>query len=147
IVWGERIFLTSSSPDGSTRSLHGLHRADGRLLWSRPGPIAKPEGVMEKNGYASPTPVADGERVIAFLGSCGLLCCDFEGTPLWHFDLHGVATSHGVGSSPLLYKDLVILVQDLNRSDSVFLALDKRTGKLVWEQKRKRAMTWCTPVV
>jgi hypothetical protein len=148
VVWGERIFLTSASPDGTQRFLHCFHRADGRLLWSQQAPATKPEdAVMDKNGYASATPVTDGERVIAFLGSCGLLCWDLQGHLLWRFASVHLQTTHGVGSSPLLYKDLVILVQDQNRTDSVFLALDKRTGNPVWQQKRKRAMTWCTPVV
>src|SRR5262249_59056709 len=33
------------------------------------------------------------------------------------------------------------------RAASIFLALDKRTGKLLWKQSRDRAMTWSTPVV
>src|SRR5207244_1498218 len=103
--------------------------------------------VRDKNGYASSTPVTDGERVIAFLGSCGLVCFDFKGNLLWHHGDVTIRTTHGTGSSPLLYKDLVILVQDQNQAQSIFLALDKRTGKRVWQGKRGPAMTWSTPVV
>ena len=46
------------------------------------------------------------------------------------------------GSSPLLYKDLVVFVHDQNQADSVCVALDKHTGKLVWQRPRKKAMTW-----
>ena len=102
--------------------------------------------MRDKNGYASATPVTDGERVIAFLGSCGLVCYDFAGKQLWHYALT-IKTTHGTGSSPLLYKDLVILAQDQNQADSIFLALDKTTGKKIWEAKRQRAMTWTTPIV
>src|SRR5262249_32817767 len=56
-------------------------------------------------------------------------------------------TTHGTGSSPLLYKDLVIFAHDQNQADSVFLALDKRTGKRIWQTLRPRAMTWSTPLV
>jgi outer membrane protein assembly factor BamB len=103
--------------------------------------------VRDKNGYASATPVTDGERVIAFLGSCGLICYDFEGKLLWHYDQLKVKTTHGTGSSPILYMNLVILVQDQNQSESIFLALDKTTGKKVWEAKRTRGMTWTTPTI
>jgi outer membrane protein assembly factor BamB len=148
IVWDQRVFLTSASGKGLERSLHCFRLADGKLLWSRRVASRPPEtGVRDKNGFASSTPVTDGERVIAFLGSCGLVCYDFDGKLLWQNDDIKVRTTHGVGSSPLLYKNLVILVQDQNQAASIFLALDKRTGKLVWQGRRQGAMTWSTPIV
>src|SRR5205823_660964 len=120
IVWGDRIFVTSASEDGGTRFVHGLQRTDGKLLWTRQ--VTKPPepGVRPKNGFASATPVTDGERVIAFLGSCGLVCYDFDGKLLWHFDELSFKITHGTGSSPLLYRDSVIFVHDQNQADSVF---------------------------
>jgi outer membrane protein assembly factor BamB len=147
IIWGERIFLTSSDAKGTERFVHCFDRDKGTLFWTRQAPAKPPEpGVRDKNGYASATPVTDGERVIAFLGSCGLVCYDFDGKLQWQYDL-GIKTTHGAGSSPVLYKDLVIFAQDQNQSDSIFLALDKKTGKKVWESKRQRAMSWTTPVI
>jgi outer membrane protein assembly factor BamB len=147
IIWGDHLFLTSSNRDGTERYVHCFDRVKGTVRWTRQVPARAPEpGVRDKNGYASATPVTDGERVIAFLGSCGLVCYDLDGKLLWHHDELKVKTGHGTGSSPLLYKDLVILAQDQNKSDSIFLALDKKTGKKVWESKRSRAMTWTTPV-
>jgi outer membrane protein assembly factor BamB len=148
IIWGEHIFLTSSNEKGTERFVHCFDRADGRLRWTRQAPVRTPEpAVRDKNGYASATPVTDGKRVISFLGSCGLVCHDVDGKLLWHYDAFTVKTGHGAGSSPLMYKNLVILAQDQNQTDSIFLALDKTTGKKVWEAKRARAMTWTTPVV
>jgi outer membrane protein assembly factor BamB len=148
IVWGDRIFLTSADEKGKQRSMLCFDRADGRILWSRPVPTKPPEpNVRDKNGFATSTPVTDGERVIAFLGSCGLVCFDFEGNLQWHYANLRIRTTHGTGSSPLLYHDLVILIQDQNQADSVFLALDKRSGKIVWESERSRAMTWSTPTI
>jgi outer membrane protein assembly factor BamB len=148
VVWGDRIFLTSSDEKGTERSLLCFDRGDGRLLWAKSVPAKPPEpGVRPKNGLATSTPVTDGERVIVFLGSCGLSCFDFAGNLQWNYADFKVRTIHGTGSSPVLYQDLVILVQDQNQADSIFLALDKRTGKVVWESERGRAMTWSTPVV
>jgi outer membrane protein assembly factor BamB len=147
IVWGDRIFLTSAAAKGAERFLHCLDKADGRILWSRQVPSAAPEpGVRPKNGYASATPVTDGERVIAFLGNCGLVCYDFDGKLLWHYDELKFRTTHGTGSSPLLYKDKVIFLHDQNQAESVCVALDKRTGKVLWQGTRPKAMTWSTPV-
>ncbi len=147
VIWGNALFLTSSDAKGTSRFVHCFDRTDGSLRWTRQAPPRPPEpGVRDKNGYASATPVTDGERVIAFLGSCGLVCYDFAGNLLWHYDAMTVKTTHGTGSSPLLYKDLVILAQDQNQADSIFLAVNKYTGKKVWQGKRARAMTWTTPV-
>jgi outer membrane protein assembly factor BamB len=148
VVWGERIFLTGAAARGEKRTLFCFERATGRLLWSREAPATPAEpGVRDKNGYASATPVTDGERVIAFLGACGLLCYDFDGKLLWHYDRLKFNTTHGTGSSPILYRDKVLFLHDQNKSDSVFIALDKKTGSLLWQQKRPRAMTWSSPVI
>jgi outer membrane protein assembly factor BamB len=147
VVWNDRIFLTGSDEKGRERSVLCFDRHDGKLLWAKPVPAKPPEpGVRDKNGFATSTPVTDGERVIVFLGSCGLCCFDYVGNLQWQHDLK-IRTMHGTGASPLLYQDLVILVQDQSQADSLFLALDKKTGKVVWESERGRAMTWSTPVV
>jgi outer membrane protein assembly factor BamB len=148
IAWGNRIFLTTASTDGKERALLCYAAADGKLLWERKAPDAKPEtGLWPKNTYATATPVTDGERVVAFLGSCGLVCWDLDGRPLWQSGEFQVKTMHGPGSSPLLWKDLVIFVHDQTAADSIFLALDKKSGKKVWQQPRPRSAGWSTPVV
>jgi outer membrane protein assembly factor BamB len=148
IVWGDRIFLTSADETGDERSLHCFSRNDGRLLWTAKAPARPPEpGVRDKNGHASATPVTDGTRVISFFGSCGIVCHDFDGKMLWHYELPKIKTSHGTAASPVLYKDLVIMLQDQDQSETVFLALDKKTGEKVWQGKRGRGTTWATPVI
>lgn len=146
VIWGDRLFLTSAEDKGTKRLLHCYHTADGRLLWTKQAPEAKPESIGFKNTYASSTPVTDGERVIVVFGSSGMVCYDFEGKQLWHRDLN-IRTTHGPGASPILYKDLVIFAQDQNQAPSIFLAVDRRTGRTVWEGKRERAMSWMTPAV
>lgn len=148
IIWEDRIFLTSAGEAGADRALHCLRRSDGRLLWSRPAPAHEVEpNVRDKNGFASATPVTDGQRVVAFFGNGGLVCFDFEGQQLWHHPLPAFDTTWGTGASPLLYEDSVILVHDQNKADSFMLALDKRTGEVRWQHLRGKAMGWSTPIV
>lgn len=148
IIWNDRIFLTSSGENGTERTLHCLDAPSGRILWSRAAPAHEPEpNVRDKNGFASATPVTDGQRVIAFLGSCGMVAYDFSGKLLWHYETPKFNTTWGTGSSPLLYEDLVILAQDQNKAESLFIALDKYTGQLRWKQPREKAMGWSTPIV
>jgi outer membrane protein assembly factor BamB len=148
VVWDDRIFVTSSEDKGLERAVHCFRRGDGKRLWTAKAPPKPPEpGVRDKNGYASSTPVTDGERVISFHGASGIVCHDFDGNQRWHYPLPNIKTSHGIGSSPVLYKDLVILAQDQNQGESVFLALNRKTGEKVWQGKRPKSMTWSTPVV
>ncbi len=148
VVWGDRIFVTSSSEDGKVRTMTCFALADGKKLWSADAPTTPPEArVREKNGFASATPVVDGERVIAFFGSVGLVCWDLDGKQLWHHHDFKVGSVHGVGASPVLYKDLVILWQEQNLSEPILIALDRRTGKLVWQKARPKGMGWNTPLI
>ncbi len=155
VLWGDRLFVTAEAPaaedaagKGPDRFLLCYDRRDGRLLWRHAAPRpAELEGLYGKNTFASSTPVTDGERVIVFLGNAGLLSCDVEGKRLWHRDLGTFPTTHGPGATPVLYRDLVILVQDQTKGASLFAAFDKRTGEKRWQRPRKGAMCWSTPAL
>jgi outer membrane protein assembly factor BamB len=148
VIWENHIFLTSATPNGRSRSVLCVSRADGRVVWQRSVPVAKIERMIrDKNGYASATPVTDGKRVWSFLGNAGIVCLDFEGNLLWRTDLGSFDGTWGPGASPVLYDRLVILVQDQSEPSSLAVALDKNTGKIKWRRTREAAMGWCTPVV
>lgn len=148
VVWNDRIFLTAASEDGTQRSLLCFGRADGSLLWTREMPRpAEQEQLYWKNTYATPTPVTDGERVIAFFGNSGIASFRFDGELEWHVDVGTFPTMHGPGTSPVLYKDKVILVQDQTKGDSLFAAFDKATGIKVWQHPRPNNPCWSTPVI
>ena len=54
----------------------------------------------------------------------------------------------GVGTSPLLYRVLLILLCDEDTGGKSFLvALDRRTGKEAWRVPRKIEVSWATPVI
>lgn len=178
IVWGARIFLTTAvegeavpgakavrhvadgqefvHPDatGADRrhafKLLALDAGDGRLVWERTVWEGTPvDSRHKKASFASPTATTDGERVYAYFGSEGLYAYDFDGTLAWKFD-PGVVGSMGVGvgTSPVLYRDLVILLCDEDNGErSYIVALDRRTGKEAWRTPRKVEISWATPVV
>jgi outer membrane protein assembly factor BamB len=120
IVRGDRIFLTSAMEDGRRRSLLCFSRADGRLLWQASAPATEPEAAHRKNGRASSTPTTDGKRAYAYFGNHGLLAVDFDGRQVWHRPLGPFDAYHGAASSPLLYRDRLILVQDHQGSSGAF---------------------------
>jgi len=86
------------------------------------------------------TPITDGIHVYAYFGSEGVYCFDFEGALVWKKSLGGIGTmGMGVGTSPVLYQNLLILLcdQEFDGKDSFIAALDKGTGNEVWRTKRQ----------
>ena len=95
--------------------VHCLDLASGKTIWKRVATEGKPRIPKHKdNTYATETPVTDGERVYASFGMNGLYCYDFSGKQLWKADLgtYPIAFGHGTASSPLLYKDRLIVFED-----------------------------------
>lgn len=133
VVVGDRIYLTAVR-DKKLLTL-ALERATGKQLWQVEAPYSKLEKIHAVGSHAQATPVADDERVISFFGSCGLFCYSREGKRLWHLPLGPFKNDLGAGSSPLLVGNLVILCQD-HDIDSFLIAVDKRSGKVVWRVPR-----------
>jgi outer membrane protein assembly factor BamB len=123
----------------------------GRVVWERTAYEGLPYDTRHKKGsFASQTPVTDGKLLWTYFGSEGLLFTyDMEGNLKWKASLGGIKTvGVGVGTSPVLYKDVLILQCDEDNGDKSFIvALDKRTGKQVWRVPRKVQVSWATPVL
>ncbi|MDE0556157.1 MAG: PQQ-binding-like beta-propeller repeat protein, partial [Candidatus Poribacteria bacterium] len=98
--------------------------------------------------YASNSPVTDGEFVYAYFGSRGLYCVDMDGNVQWEKDVGTMYKSNtfGEGSSPVLYDNTLVIVQDHER-DSFITAFDKRTGDVLWKTDRNERTTWFSPIV
>ncbi len=153
IVWGDRIFLTTASQDGSNRSILCYRRSDGELLWQTSFSPETSERLYAKNSYASGTVSTDGKRVYAYFGNGGLAAVDFDGKELWHVSFGEIGLYHGPGGTPLLYKDRLILLQEqrlFSRTDpgspGFIVAIDKETGKELWRVSRSPRPGWGTPI-
>jgi hypothetical protein len=129
-------FATSSREPGDMsqlkRHLLAINLADGTILWNTPVPAELPEQerIRENHGYASSTPVTDGERIYTFFGKSGVVAFDRMGKQLWKADVGSRLNGWGSATSPVLHKDL-LLVNASIESESL-VALDKRSGKEVW---------------
>jgi outer membrane protein assembly factor BamB len=137
IVWGERLFVQTSSAAGRQRSLLCLSVKDGKVLWSRSMPAMK-QHIHPKNSLASATPATDGERVYAAFwdGRDILLAAyDFDGKQLWNRDLGSFTSQHGAGASPVVYAGKVFLANDQD-GNSKLIALNAADGSIAWEATR-----------
>ena len=99
-----------------------------------------PQWVHKLNSYASPSPIADEEKLYCHFGSFGTACLERKsGKVLWTNQSLKVMHENGPGSSPVLFENLLILHFD--GSDQQFVvALDKNTGKETWRVKRSGKM-------
>jgi outer membrane protein assembly factor BamB len=88
--------------------------------------------MLTEHGYASQTPASDGERVYVFFGKSGAVAFDLTGRKLWQTSLGTDSNQKrwGSASSPILYKDLLII--NASEEGHAIVALDKKTGKEVW---------------
>jgi outer membrane protein assembly factor BamB len=129
-----------------------FQQTDGRLLWEfKLNAEGELPTVHEKNNLATSSPVTDGQRVYAWFSNGQIVAVDFKGLLLWSrhlgreystFDI-----SWGHASSPVLYRDRMILVC-YHDGHSYLLALDKGTGKELWRiEKEKGLRSYSTPLV
>ena len=163
IVVGDRIFVTCFSGYGSDRGKPGeitdlkrhllcVSLKDGSVTWDQAVEAKQPEdgysGFIRDHGYATSTPASDGERVFVFYGKTGVLAYDLTGKELWRTNVgSGSAQNNwGSGSSPILYRDLVIV--NAAAESKALIALDKKTGQQVWKTEAKSLYgSWSTPVL
>jgi outer membrane protein assembly factor BamB len=145
IVVGDRVFVTcftgveGSSVEKLQRHLICVSLGDGKILWDKSVPAVLPEtpfrGQIDQHGYASNTPVSDGDRVYVFFGKTGVFAYDLNGEQLWKTSVGtGLGASNwGSAASPILYNNLVI-VNAAAESKSM-VALDKSTGEQKWKSE------------
>jgi outer membrane protein assembly factor BamB len=142
-----------SSIDGSVYIIvEAFRRSDGKRLWQYKSAAAgeRPE-VHEKHNLATPTPISDGKQIYAWFGNGQLVALDMQGREVWKRNLGqeygSFLNQWGHGSSPAIYKDLLILLCD-HRPVSYLLAVDSTTGKQRWKVDRGSGrVSHSTPVV
>lgn len=124
-----------------------LERKTGKTLWKKEAPRPRKEKLDFRNNPASPSPVTDGKVVSVFFPDYGMLAYDISGKELWRVPLGPFNNNYGMGASPIMADNKVILVCDQNL-DSFILAVDKRSGKILWKTPRPEAATGhSTPIV
>jgi outer membrane protein assembly factor BamB len=130
------IFLTAFA-DNELQT-HCYHRTNGKLAWSRG---LKPDKLevyhSTESSPAASTPATDGECVVSYFGSFGVICYNRQGKELWRHPLPLALSlgGYGTAASPLIAGNRVVVSCDRDEGSSL-LALDLRTGKKIWETAR-----------
>lgn len=126
-----------------------LDRNSGKTIWQKTAREEVPhEGHHKDHGFASASPVTDGEHLLVSFGSRGLFCYDLDGNLKWEKDFGDMQTkmSFGEGASPALHGNTVVLNWD-HEGDDFIVALDKRSGKELWRTPREEGTSWATPLI
>jgi len=177
IIWEDRIFFqtaiktdvkgkpASSAANVNSRGRRGpggrpptniyrfslvcLDRNSGKLIWQETVREELPhEGHHNDHGFASFSPVTDGDLIWADFGSRGFYCFHMDGNLRWSRDLGKMNTvlAFGEGGSFAVSGDAVIVVRD-HQGDSFIIALNKETGEIIWKKDRDEPTSWATPLV
>lgn len=174
VVWDDKIFLTTAiSGSGNDslkvglygdidevgdRSVHEfwlfcIDKTTGKVLWKRLAHQGVPRTERHtKASHANPTPATNGKHVLAFFGSEGLFCYDFEGELLWKKDFGSMNAGPytdpnvewGFASSPIVHENRVIVQCDF-LGDGFIASMDVETGKEIWRTPRDEISTWSSP--
>jgi len=145
-VAGNKIFLTAF--ENEKLWTIALDRATGRILWRREAPRPRKQ-VIERpaNSPSSASPTSDGQNVYAFFADFGLLAYGPDGNELWRMPLGPFNNPFGHGASPILAGDALLMVCDQD-AGSFLLAVDKRTGRVLWRTERPHAQRgYATPIL
>jgi outer membrane protein assembly factor BamB len=120
----------------------------GDLAWKKEIEPKLPEvvfsGMIREHGYASSTPVTDGQNIYVFFGKSGVLAFDLKGNQLWHKSVGTSTDNWGSGSSLALANKTLIV--NASMESGALVGLDKKTGEEVW-RKKGVGRTWASPAV
>lgn len=151
VVKGERVFVTSfTGVKGSEiiRFLQCYDRKSGKLIWEQTRLALQPEsdykGQHLQHGFATPTPIVEGDRVYVYYCRGGAYCFDLDGKEIWHRELGKFRNTFGSGASPSIHGDLLLVNATVEAG--YLIALNKKTGETVWKT-RSFGDCWATPVV
>ncbi|HAB19931.1 MAG TPA: PQQ-binding-like beta-propeller repeat protein [Verrucomicrobiota bacterium] len=137
VIWNQQVWVSTATEEGHRLYAVAVDRESGTVIHDlQLFEVEKPQFAHKFNTYGSPTPAIEEGRVYVTFGSPGTACLDTKsGAKLW--ERRDFVCNHyrGAGSSPILVGDRLFM--NFDGSDHQFVvALDKRTGKTLWETQR-----------
>ena len=138
IIGNGKIFLTAF--EGDELFTICIDQKSGKILWRTTAPRTRRDEVDKRNSPASPSPAVDAGAVYVFFQDFGLLAYDLQGKEKWRTPLGPFNNVYGMGASPVIAGNLIVLVCDQSH-ESFIAAFDRQTGKQLWRTKRPEALS------
>ena len=143
VVWGDRIFLTSTS-DAGELLLIAVDKG-GKQVWQQVVAKGNKSVRGDEGNMASPSPVTDGRHVWTFMGDGTLACYTVAGKEVWKANMQErygkFNIAFGMSSTPIL-EDGVLFLQLIHGEgnpktrEACVVALDGATGSQIWKADR-----------
>lgn len=154
VVWEDKIFVASADDEQNTGYLMAVSSSNGEILWKKEFEVTD-LAMHPNNNLASATPAVDVSQVYVIWYAkqkTTLLALTHDGSIQWEVDFEGIESRHGGGSSLMLSESNVIFTREQEEGSSVkssWVAVDKLSGKTVWELERKTcpSNSFSTPVL
>jgi outer membrane protein assembly factor BamB len=153
-IWGDRIFISGYQEEGKLLKMLCIDRKNGKIKWEENIPVEAFEKFNAVSNPATATPTTDGERVYFYFCSFGMICYDLNGKLQWKLPMPVPKSynDNGIGTSPILTGNMVILNCFGHMNDPRLLAVNKFDGKTVWEyslpnKEGYRGNSSSTPVI
>jgi outer membrane protein assembly factor BamB len=144
VVTSDHVFLSATEADKLITL--ALDRKTGKILWRREVVRARHMPVYKANDGASPSPVSDGKNVFVFFQELGLISYAPDGKERWRVPLGPFNSFYGMGGSPVLAGNTLVMVCD-QRANSFVVAVDARNGKELWRKDRSNYEAYSTPAI
>jgi outer membrane protein assembly factor BamB len=145
VLGRDRIFMTGF--EGNRLFTICVDRKTGKLLWQREVPHNRNDRLLKPNNPASPSPVTDGENAYVFFQDFGMISYSPEGKERWRVPLGPFNTFYGMGASPILVDDKVVMPCDQD-TNSFLIAVDKTSGRVRWKVNRPWVVSgYSTPIL
>jgi outer membrane protein assembly factor BamB len=144
VVWGNKIFVSSSDGEKDTGYLSAIDEKTGAILWKKEFGVTDLKMHVDNN-LASPSPVVDESQVYTVwysIEKTTLYAVTHDGSIQWKREFGGIEARHGGGNSPALTDKYVVFTREQETGSSQkssWVAVDKRTGEVAWELERESA--------
>ena len=148
-LWGNWLFIATADEQTGSQSVHCFDRNSGDSLWSTEVHASDGMKRNKRASLASSSPACDGERVFICFPNAGKLvatCLNTSGEQVWQRDISDYVVHQGYGSSPALYRNLVIVTAD-NKGGGAIAALERETGETVWRRERPEKPNYPSPIL
>src|SRR5262249_17689425 len=133
-----RVFLTAV--DDGKLITYAIGRESGKVIWRRECPRDRAEPLDKRNNAASPSAAIDRENVYVFFGDYGVVSYTQDGRERWRTPLGPFRNVYGMGASPIVAGDRIVLVCDQGVG-SFIVGLDSKDGHVVWKTPRPLAVS------
>lgn len=154
MILGDQVFLATADPQRKVQVVLCFDRDSGEPQWEA---IVHEGGFTNKSkrksnakaSLASSTVATDTQRLfINFLNNNAVwtTAVDFNGKILWQQKISDYIVHQGYGSSPAIYKNLVIVSAD-NKGGGAVAGLSRETGQIVWRRERPAKPNYASPAL